>query len=114
MPKNRYRTIYFNLTSMSNNAFLRLIVKQLGESPKLGKDRLFLQILDRIEKSENQTVLIFDEAHLICSKSLTDLRLLSCNRPDSPVSTKILKSYYLGKAKGRTEKRHIQRQTVGI
>jgi general secretion pathway protein A len=75
---------------MTPNAFLRLIVSQLGESPRLGKDRLFLQIIDRIEKSETRTVLIFDEAHLISSQSLTDLRLLTFQGADKAQSVKVL------------------------
>ncbi len=92
MPKNRYRPVYFHLNGMSPTAFLRMIVAQLGESPSLGKDRLFLQIIDRIEKNETKTVLIFDEAHLISSQSLTDLRLLASSGTANGSAVKVVLS----------------------
>lgn len=76
IPKNRYHPIYIHLTNLSPGSLLRLIVNELGESPRFGKDRLFLQIIERIRKSELETVMIIDEAHLIASPSFTDLRLL--------------------------------------
>jgi general secretion pathway protein A len=92
MPKNRYRPVYLHLNGMTPTAFLRLIVSGLGESPRMGKDRLFLQIIDRVENSEAKTVLIFDEAHLISPQSLTDLRLLACSSAIKSGSLKILLS----------------------
>jgi len=76
LPQNRYHPVYVHLTPINANAFLRLIVTKLGEAPKIGKDRLFLQIADRVGKSEKCTLLIIDEAHMIDPKALTDLRLL--------------------------------------
>jgi len=92
MPRNRYRTVYLHLNGMTPTAFLRLIVARLGESPRMGKDRLFLQIIDRIENGEAKTVLIFDEAHLISPQSLTDLRLLACSSATGSGALKILLS----------------------
>jgi general secretion pathway protein A len=76
LPQNRYHPLYLHLTPINANAFLRLIVAKLGEAPKIGKDRLFLQIADRIAKNEKATLLVIDECHLIDPKALTDLRLL--------------------------------------
>lgn len=76
LPQNRYHPLYVHLTPINANAFLRLIVTKLGETPKMGKDRLFLQIADRIGKNEKATLLLIDECHLIDPKALTDLRLL--------------------------------------
>ena len=76
LPQNRYHPVYVHLTPINANAFLRLIVTKLGEAPKMGKDRLFLQIADRIGKNEKSTLLLIDECHLIDPKALTDLRLL--------------------------------------
>jgi len=92
MPKNRYRPVYLHLNGMTPTAFLRLIVVGLGESPRMGKDRLFLQIIDRVENSEAKTVLIFDEAHLISPQSLTDVRLLACSSAIRSGALKILLS----------------------
>jgi len=51
MPQNRFTPLYLHLTSVKSGAFLRLIVTELGEAPRFGKDRLFLQIVDRIKKT---------------------------------------------------------------
>ena len=76
LPHNRFLPVYVHLTPINANAFLRLIVTKLGEVPRMGKDRLFLQIAERIGKNEKSTLLIIDEAHMIDPKALTDLRLL--------------------------------------
>lgn len=92
IPKNRCRTIYVHLTNISPGAFLRLIVTKLGESPRLGKDRLFLQLIERIKKNETETLLIIDEAHLLSSQTLTDIRLLVSSADDSRLPLKIILS----------------------
>jgi general secretion pathway protein A len=76
LPQNRHQPLYLHLTPINANAFLRLIVSSLGEKPRIGKDRMLLQILDRINQNEKDTLLIIDEAHLIDPKTLTDLRVL--------------------------------------
>jgi len=68
---------------------LRMMVIKLGEKPKMGKDRLLLQILDRIEQNDKCTLFVIDEAHLIDPKTLTDLRLL-ISSIDEQLSLKIL------------------------
>jgi general secretion pathway protein A len=76
LPQNRYHPLCLHLTPLNANAFLRLIVTQLGEKPKLGKDRMLLQLLDRITHNEKTTLLLIDEAHLIDPQTLVDLRVL--------------------------------------
>jgi general secretion pathway protein A len=76
LPQNRYHPLYLHLTPLNANAFLRVIVTKLGEAPRIGKDRLLLQIVDRIHQNEKCTLFIIDEAHLIDPQALTDLRLL--------------------------------------
>lgn len=89
LPHNRYHPLYLHLTPIQANAFLRLIVTKLGEKPRMGKDRMLLQILERIKQNEKCTLLIIDEAHLIEPDTLTDLRLLiSCI--DEEISLKIV------------------------
>ena len=89
LPHNRYHPLYLHLTSIHANAFLRLIVTKLGEKPRMGKDRMMLQILDRIKQNEKCTLLIIDEAHLIDPQTLTDLRLL-ISAIDEQISLKIV------------------------
>ncbi|MBW2337364.1 MAG: AAA family ATPase [Deltaproteobacteria bacterium] len=89
LPHNRYHPVYLHLTPLNANAFLRLIVTKLGEKPLMGKDRMLMQILDRININDKCTLFIIDEAHLIDPKILTDLRLL-ISSIDQEVSLKIL------------------------
>ena len=76
LSKNLYHPIYMHLTHLNAASLLRLIVTELGEQPRLGKDRLFKQILQRAHKAEPTTLLLIDEAHLLEPEALTDLRLL--------------------------------------
>ncbi len=89
LPHNRYHPVYLHLTALNANAFLRLVVTKLGEKPLMGKDRMLLQILDRINLNDKCTLFIIDEAHLIDPKILTDLRLL-ISSIDEQISLKIL------------------------
>lgn len=90
LPKNRYRPVYLHLTHINPNALLRMIVAELGEAPKLGKDRLFMQLAERVQKSESETLLFIDEAHLLQSQALTDLRLLISAGFDAALKLKII------------------------
>lgn len=92
IPQNLYQFIFIHITNISPNAFLRMIVTRLGEVPKLGKDRLFLQIMDRLQNNETDTILVIDEAHLLSSQTLTDLRLLISEGVESNLPIKILLS----------------------
>lgn len=76
LDKNRCPVHYLHLTHLTAPGMLRLIVAELGEEPRLGKDRLFRQILQCVDKSETSTILMLDEAHLLNADALTDLRLL--------------------------------------
>ncbi len=89
LPHNRYHPVYLHLTPLNANAFLRLIVTKLGEKPLMGKDRILMQILERIKLNDKCTLFIIDEAHLIDPKILTDLRLL-ISAIDEDVCLKIL------------------------
>jgi general secretion pathway protein A len=89
LPQNRFHPLYLHLTPLNANGFLRLIVTSLGEKPKMGKDRLLLQILERIHQIEKCTTLVIDEAHLLDPQVLTDLRIL-ISSVEQPLSLKIL------------------------
>jgi general secretion pathway protein A len=89
LPHNRYHPLYLHLTPLNANAFLRLIVTKLGEKPLLGKDRMLMQILERITINDKCTLFIIDEAHLVDPKILTDLRLL-ISSIEQEVSLKII------------------------
>jgi hypothetical protein len=68
--------IYCHLTHLPSAGVLKLLVTQLGELPRMGKDRLYKQILERAAAAEGTLLLVFDEAHLLDANALTDLRLL--------------------------------------
>lgn len=92
LSRNRFRPLYLHLTSTTPSALLRLIVTHLGEAPRCGKDRLFLQVLERCRQNELTTLLIIDEAHLITASALTDLRLLVSSALDDDLPIKIVLS----------------------
>jgi general secretion pathway protein A len=89
LSHNRYQTLYLHLTPLNANSFLRLMVSKLGEKPQLGKDRMLLQILERIHQNDKCTLFIVDEAHLLEPQTLIDLRVL-ISSIDEKLSLKIL------------------------
>lgn len=89
LPHNRYHTLYLHLSALNANAFLRLMVTKLGEKPQTGKDRMLLQILERIQQNDKCTLFVVDEAHLLEPKTLVDLRVL-ISSIDETLSLKIL------------------------
>ncbi len=90
LPKNRYRPVYLHLTHIGANGLLRMIVAELGEAPKLGKDRLFMQLAERVKRTDAETLLFIDEAHLLPSLALTDLRLLISAGLDAALPLKVI------------------------
>lgn len=76
LSRNRFQPIYLYLSQVGSVGILKLIVTALGEIPRRGKERLYLQIFERVQNTELTTVLVLDEAQLVDSDSLTDLRLL--------------------------------------
>jgi general secretion pathway protein A len=92
LSKNRYRPLYLHFTGIPSSGLFRLIVTQLGEAPRRGKDNLFAQILDRTAKGDLTTLLVIDEAHLIDPQALTDLRLLVSSALDTDAPIKIVLS----------------------
>ena len=92
LGQNRCQPVYLHITDVRATSLLKLIVAGMGESPKNTKDRLFSQIFDKSQKSEATTLLIIDEAHLLTSEALTDLRLLVSSALDETPPLKILLS----------------------
>jgi len=76
LSRTQFQPIYLYLSQVGSIGILKLIVTALGEIPKRGKERLYLQIFERVHNTELTTVLVLDEAQLIDSDALTDLRLL--------------------------------------
>jgi len=90
LPSNRFRPIYLYLTRVSATSLLKMIVTELGDEPRRGKDRLFLQIRERTKTPDLTTLLVIDEAHLLDPGVLLDLRLLISSALDKAPPLKIL------------------------
>lgn len=76
LPRNKVVLVAMHMTNISAKGVLRMLVNGLGEVPKIGKDRNFLQIMDKTSKSDLPILVVIDEAHLLPSEALVDLRLL--------------------------------------
>lgn len=90
LSRHRFRPLYLDLGSVGAGALLRLLVTALGETPRRGKERLFLQILAATSNSDLTTLLLIDEAHLLEPQALTDLRLLMSSGLEDQTRLKIL------------------------
>lgn len=90
LSSNRYRPVYLHFTNMKNTCLLKLIASGLGEKPRLSKERVLRQILEKTQKSEVETILVIDESHLLQSESLTDLRLLVSSALDETPPLRLL------------------------
>jgi general secretion pathway protein A len=90
LSRHRFRPIYLDLGSVGAGGLLRLLVTALGETPRRGKERLFLQILATTSNSDLTTLLLVDEAHLLEPQALTDLRLLMSSGLEDQIHLKIL------------------------
>ena len=90
LSRHRFRPLYLDLGSVGAGGLLRLLVTALGETPRRGKERLFLQILATTSNSDTMTLLLIDEAHLLEPQALTDLRLLMSSGLEDQTHLKIL------------------------
>jgi general secretion pathway protein A len=85
-------TVYCHLSHIPSSGLLKLVTTNLGEPPRRGKERLYEQILERAQRAEGALLLVFDEAHLLSSEALTDLRLLVSSAMEVGPPLKILLS----------------------
>jgi general secretion pathway protein A len=90
LSRQQCESVYCHLTHLKSTGLLKLLVSQLGEVPRRGKERLFEQILQRASRTECTLLLIIDEAHLLDGEALTDLRLLVSSAVDVAPPLKIL------------------------
>ena len=89
MPQH-CQAVYCHLTHLSAASLLKMVVTQLGETPRRGKERTYEQILQRASQTDGTLLLVFDEAHLLDSDALTDLRLLISSALNDRPPLKIL------------------------
>ena len=84
------QALYCHLSHLPSAGLLKLVVTQLGETPRRGKERIYEQILERAARAEGSLLLVFDEAHLLDGNALTDLRLLISSALDVRPPLKLL------------------------
>ena len=70
------QAIYLHLAHLTNIAFLRLLAGALGEQPRQYKDQILLQIIHKVNTLKSTTLLFIDDAQLLDTQALVDLRLL--------------------------------------
>ena len=51
LPRPQFQPVYVHLTRLPSSALLKLVVTQLGEVPRRGKERLFEQILGKARQA---------------------------------------------------------------
>lgn len=90
LPPNRHKCFYLHLTQVKSTSLLKLIVLAMGETPRMGKERVFSQILDYARNSDFQIILVIDEAHLLPDEAMTDLRLLLSSAFDDKPPLRLL------------------------
>ncbi len=90
LPRNRYMGVYVHLTQVNSSCLLKSIAHQLGQPPRLSKQRVFTQILDKARTSDLTYILAIDESQLLSEEALTDLRLMISSAMDDVAPIKIL------------------------
>lgn len=68
--------VYCHLSQLNSAGILKTIISRMGETPRRGKERIYEQILERASHIEGTLLIVLDEAHLLSTEALTDLRLL--------------------------------------
>ena len=86
----QWTPVYLHLTHLPAAGLLKMLVAKLGEVPRRGKERLFEQILEKARQAEGALLLIIDEAHLLDSDALTDIRLLISSALDDAPPLKVV------------------------
>lgn len=90
LSQQQCQAVYCHLTHLPSAGILKVIVTQLGEVPRRGKDRTYEQILEHADRADGTLLLVLDEAHLLDGDALTDLRLLISSAMDVKPPLKIL------------------------
>ena len=76
LSNNHYHPIYIHFTNIKSSSLLNLIAIELGGASSNSKDRRFLSITQSLKTVQGTPILIIDEAHLLPTEAIVDLRLL--------------------------------------
>lgn len=77
LDPSEHTFIEMHNTNINGSTLLRSFVRELGEQPGRGRDKLYLQITSRLKSHDKTTILSIDNAELLDNTALTDLRLLA-------------------------------------
>ena len=77
--KVNHDVYYIHLGNLKGAGLFRALLMTLGERPRMGKDRMFEQVYQCLAKRQRCLCLLIDEAQLMDTSSMTDLRLLGGN-----------------------------------
>jgi general secretion pathway protein A len=87
LNQNLFKTLYTPLSTLSRSDILCHLNRMLGLTPRLSKSAIYTQIQHTLLESKEQmgktVVLIIDEAHLLQTGPLEELRLLTNFKMDS-------------------------------
>ena len=87
LNQNLFKTLYTPLSTLSRSDILCHLNRMLGLTPRLSKSAIYNQIQHTLLESKEQmgktVVLIIDEAHLLQTGPLEELRLLTNFKMDS-------------------------------
>ncbi len=84
LPDQRFKTLFLAHSSVTSTDLLRLLCRELGRTPRLRRGDNLIEIrkawqqLDRI-----WPVLVLDEAQNFSATTLEEVRLLTCERPNT-------------------------------
>ena len=77
LDKSRVRLVYSALSSCGPFGLIGQLAVRYGQKPRRSAAQTAQAVLDALEKSDKQEVLVLDEAHRLPYESLDELRLLS-------------------------------------
>ena len=87
LNQNLFKTLYTPLSTLSRSDLLYHLNRMLGLPPRLSKSAIYTQIQHALLESKDQmgktVVIIIDEAHLLKTGPLEELRLLTNFKMDS-------------------------------
>ena len=92
LDKKQYYPVYQHITNLKSLSFLKILVSAMDEMPTLGKENAFHNIINKVNQKDITTIIIIDEANLLSTDALIDLRLLVSSAMDDVGRLKIILS----------------------
>lgn len=84
LPDKRYKTFVLSHSSVTGTDLLRLLCRELGQSPRMRRSDNVLLIRQGWQQLERLwPIVVLDEAQNLSASALEEVRLLSCDRRDT-------------------------------